>query len=453
MTQEHNNTPELESAPIRGLLFRYSLPSIAGMVVYALYNIIDSIFLGHGVGALAISGLAVAFPLMNLTFAFSILVGAGGAAVSSIRLGEKDRDGAGRVLGAVSSLSLLFGLLIGLICLLFLDGILVLFGAGPDTLPYARDFMQIFLPALPVSYLMSNLNQMMRANGYPRKAMGTLMLSVAVNLVLAPLFIFVFHWGIRGTALATVLAQSVATVWTIAHFMNRDSLLHFQRGIYVPDRALIRNVLSVGLAPSLLNACACMVVALINTGLQEHGGDMAVGAYGIVNRVLLFIILIVSGLTLGMQPIIGYNYGAGRTDRVRETLKYGILAGTAITTAGFLIAQLLPRPIAMLFTGDAQLIDYAVSGLRIAAAMFPLTGSQIVLSSFFQALGRARLATVFSISRQLLFLIPGLIVFPRYLGMTGVWISLPVADLLASLVTAWFSLVYLRKLLPAPVRK
>ncbi|WP_308771413.1 MATE family efflux transporter, partial [uncultured Bilophila sp.] len=303
---ETSATLLLRTEPIGKLLLRYSLPAIAAMVVFSLYNIIDSIFIGHGVGPLAISGLAITFPVMNLTFALVLLVGIGGASICSIRLGQQDIDGATRVLGNVLLLGLINGVTFGLLSQLVLDPVLTAFGASEHTLPYARDFMQIILYGLPVTCTMFGLNHVMRATGYPQKAMLSAVLTVGMNVILAPIFIFWLEWGIRGAAVATVLSQCVGMVWVLSHFRNPNSTVHFRRGTFRLRRKIVSSIFSIGMSPFLLNVCACLVTVLINIGLKQYGGDMAIGAFGILNRILILFVMLVMGLTQGMQPIVGY---------------------------------------------------------------------------------------------------------------------------------------------------
>ena len=416
MAAQSRNIAELENASVWRLLIQYSLPSIAGMVVYSLYNIIDSVFIGHGVGPLALSGLAVTFPIMNLTFALGTLVGIGGAAISSIRLGRKDQEGTERTLGNVLIMSLIAAVVLVVPTLLFLTEILTAFGASGQTLTYAYDFMLITLLGLPVTYVFFNLNHVMRATGYPKKAMGSSLLSVGINIILAPIFIF----------------------WLLLHFSDAASTVHFRRGIWQLRKTIITGILSIGLAPCLVNVCGSAVTVAINRQLADHGGDLAIGAYGIINRILILFAMLGIGLTQGMQPIIGYNHGAMKPARVLLTLKYGVLAGTSFTTLGFLACVFFPRGIAGLFTDDASLISLAANGLIICVLAFPLIGSQIIIGNFFQAIGKARLAIFLSLTRQMLFLLPFLLVLPRFWGQDGIWASLPLADVLSFIVTLLF---------------
>lgn len=444
--KDSNATLLLGTEPIGTLLLRYSLPAIAAMVVFSLYNVIDSIFIGHGVGSLAISGLAITFPVMNLTFALVMLVGIGGASISSIRLGQQDTEGASRVLGNVLLLGLINGVGFGVLAQFVLDPVLRAFGASPETLPYARDFMRIILLGFPVTCTMFGLNHMMRATGYPHKAMLSAVVTVGVNIVLAPLFIFWLHWGIRGAAIATVLSQFMGMLWVLHHFRDPRSNVHFQPGIYRLRWKIVRSIFSIGMAPFLLNVCACLVVVLVNTGLKEHGGDLAIGAFGIINRVIIVFVMIVMGLTQGMQPIVGYNYGAQRIGRVRQTLKYGIVAGGLITTAGFLSCQFAPAFVSRLFTTDEALIALSVEGMRLVTLVFPLVGIQIVIGNFFQSIGKAKLSIFLSLTRQLLFLAPCLIVLPRSFGLDGIWLSLPLSDVLSFMTTMAVLFVFNREM-------
>jgi putative MATE family efflux protein len=436
-----NNPHILGTESIGKLLLQYSIPAIIGMTVTSLYNIIDSIFIGHGVGAIAISGLAISFPLMNLVIAFCTLVGTGGATISSIRLGQKDLAGATEVLGTVLMLCIINSVLFGGLFLLFLDPILIFFGASATTLPYARDFMQVILWGTPISYTMISLNNVMRATGYPKKAMLSSMITVVANVILAPIFIFHFHWGIRGAALATVISQFIGMVWVLHHFMNKENYVHFQKGFHIVRIRIVKNIFSIGMAPFLMNVCACGIVIVINNILQKSGGDMAIGAYGIINRVLMLFVMIIMGLTMGMQPIVGYNYGANLQNRVTRTLKLGILSGVSINMVGFIACVFFPNTISSMFTSEQTLIHIAATGLRISVLAFPIVGSQIVISNFFQSIGQAKISIFMSLSRQLLYLLPCLLFFPQLFGTTGVWWSMVASDFLA-FVTAIFILVY-----------
>ena len=427
------------------LLLQYSIPAIIGMTVTSLYNIIDSIFIGHGVGAMAISGLAITFPLMNLVVAFCVLISAGGATISSIRLGQKDIEGATAILGNTLILCLVNACLFGGLAFIFLDDILTFFGASDATLPYARDFMQIVLLGTPVTYTMIGLNNVMRATGYPKKAMLTSMVTVVANIIIAPIFIFHFHWGIRGAAIATVLSQFIGMVWVVNHFRNPKTVVHFQKDSWKMSKRIVGSIFSIGMSPFSMNVCACVIVILINNSLQKYGGDLAIGAYGIINRLLMLYVMVVMGLTMGMQPIIGYNYGAQKIDRVKHTLRLGIWVGVLITSSGFLICELFPHFVSSIFTDHKELIDMAAVGIRICVLMFPLVGAQIVISNFFQSIGKAKISIFLSLSRQLVYLLPCLLIFPTWYGLNGIWMSMPVSDALAFITAVASLMIYIKR--------
>ena len=449
MAESTSNTPiTLGKESIGKLLVQYSVPAIIASVATSLYNIVDSIFIGQGVGPMAISGLAITFPLMNLVIAFCVFIAAGGAAISSIYLGQKDYGRATNVLSNVVKLSFIHSIVFGGLSLLFLDEILYFFGATDATIKYAREFMRIILYGTPISYVFIVLNNLMRATGYPKKAMLSALLSVLVNVVLAPIFIFVLEWGIAGAALATICSQAVSLVWHIYHFKSKSSFVHFDHNHNKFSWSIIKNVYSIGLSPFLMNVCACIVVIFINKALLETGGDngeLAVGAYGIVNRVGMLFVMIVFGITQGMQPILGYNYGANKWDRVKRTLNIGFVVGIIVTTIGLIVAELIPSQIASLFATDAILIDISTTGFRISFMFFAVIGGQIVIQNFFQSIGKPMISIFLSLTRQLLFLIPTLLIFPRIWGVKGVWTSLAISDLLAFIVAIITLFVIMRR--------
>ena len=443
---------ELGTERIRKLLVQYAVPAIVAMTAASLYNMVDSIFIGHGVGAMAISGLALTFPLMNLAAAFGSLVGVGAAALISMRLGQRDYETAQRVLGNVVVLNLIIGVSFGLLTLAFLDPILYFFGASETTIGYAREYMSIILLGNVVTHMYLGLNAVLRASGHPRKSMYATINTVIINTILDPIFIFGFGWGIRGAAIATVLAQAISLMWQFRILSNREELLHFRRGIYRLRRKIVGNIFAIGMSPFLMNLAACFIVILINKGLKHYGGDLQIGAYGIVNRLAFFFVMIVLGINQGMQPIAGYNFGARQYDRVMRVLRLTIIGATGITTAGFLMGEFVPRLAVGLFTTDAELIRLSVEGMRIVFVFFPIIGFQMVATNFFMSIGMAGKAIFLSLSRQLLFLMPGLLLLPRFFdlhtpwdGSWGVWCAMPLSDVLASIV-AFFMLTWqLRK--------
>lgn len=438
----------LGTRPIGRLLVQYSVPAVIASVVTSLYNIIDSIFIGRGVGAMAIAGLAITFPLMNLVIAFCMLIAVGGATITSIFMGQKNIARASEVINNVLTLCLVHSLIFGGLTLIFLDPILLFFGATAETLPYAREFMQVILAGTPIAYVFIGLNNLMRATGYPAKAMVSALLSVGVNIALCPVFIFVLGWGIRGAALATVCGQLAAFTWVLCHFMSKNSYIHFRRERSWLSGAIVRRIYAIGMSPFLMNVCACVVVVFLNRELLDCAGtdgNLAVGAYGIINRTTMFFVMIVFGVTQGMQPILGFNYGAGKWERVKQTLRKGIFIGVCITTAGWVVTELFPDTISGFFTVDRQLVDIARNGFRVYFICFPVVGCQIIITNFFQSIGKPKLSIFLSLTRQLLFLIPFLLILPAFFGIDGVWASMAASDFLAFVVAVITLIIMMRR--------
>ena len=426
------------------MLRQYAVPAIIAMTASSLYNMVDAIFIGHGVGPYAISGLALTFPFMNLAAAFGTLVGVGASTMASMLLGQKNYDIARKVLGNVVVLNFIIGMAFTVVALVFLDPILYFFGASDQTISYARDYMQIILAGNVITHIYLGLNSLMRSAGHPKRAMSATIMTVLLNAALDPLFIFTFDMGIRGAAVATILAQVVALILTVVWFCDKRELIHFEKGIFRLDRRIVKDSIIIGLAPFLMNFVACFVVIIINMRLKTYGGDLAIGAYGIVNRIVFVFIMIVSGLTQGMQPIAGYNFGAKQMPRVYEVLKKTMIYSTVVLTTGFLICEICPRLVISIFTDDRELMDIAVHGMRLVVAMFPLVASSMVIGNFFQSIGKPRQAIFLSLSRQLIFLIPCLWLLPIFFGIAGVWSSFIVADALASVVSMILLINFIR---------
>ncbi|MDR0865801.1 MAG: MATE family efflux transporter [Candidatus Symbiothrix sp.] len=432
---ENENAPlSLGTEKIGKLLMQYAIPAIIAMTASSLYNITDSIFIGHGVGPLALSGLAITFPLMNLAAAFGSLVGVGASTLLSIRMGQKDYETANDILGNVFVLNLIMGIGFTLIMLPFLDPILHFFGASEETLVYSRDFMVIILSGNVITHMLFGLNALLRSAGSPQKAMMATIYTVLINVILNPLFIFGFKWGIQGSAFATVISQAIVLCWQMYLFNDKNFFIHWKKGIYKLKKKIVIDSLSIGMSPFLMNAASCLIVILINRQLIRHGGDLAVGAYGIVNRVAFLFIMIVIGLNQGMQPIAGYNYGAKLYDRVTAVLKKSIFYATIIMIAGFTFVELFPHAVASIFTTEEQLVSLAVPGLRWVFAVYPLIGFQMVSSAFFQSIGKPMKSIILAMTRQVLILIPLLLIFPNHWGITGVWASMTVSDFLSVLL-------------------
>lgn len=427
------------------LLMQYAVPAIIAMTASSLYNMVDSIFIGHGVGTMAISGLALTFPLMNLAAAFGSLVGVGAATLISVKLGQKDYDTAQRVLGNVFVLNILLGVAFTVIVMAFLDPILYFFGGSDETVGYARDYMYIILLGNTITHLYLGLNAVLRSSGHPQKAMYATIATVIINTILDPVFIYGFGWGIRGAAIATIVAQIISLMWQLWIFSSKEELLHFHRGIFRLKRKIVFDSLAIGMSPFLMNMAACFIVILINQGLKKYGGDLAIGAFGIVNRLVFIIVMIVMGLNQGMQPIAGYNFGAKQYERVTKTLKLTIIYATGVTTFGFIIGMLFSDTVVGIFTSDAELIELSAKGVRIVVMFFPIIGFQMVTANFFQSIGMASKAIFLSLTRQMVVLLPCLLILPRFFGAAGVWYSMPISDLLASLIAGTMLVWQFRK--------
>lgn len=438
-------TLALGTEPVGKLLLQYALPAIIAMTASSLYNMVDSIFIGQGVGALAISGLAITFPFMNISAAFGAAIGVGASTTLSVRLGQKDYKTAQYILGNTITLNTIIGIVFGALALLFLDPILRFFGATDNTLPYARDYMIIILIGNVFTHQYFGLNAVLRAASKPKVAMYTTIFTVVLNTILDPIFIWVLDMGIQGAALATILSQLTALCWQLKIFSNKKEMLHFKRGCYQLKKDIVKNIIAIGVSPFSMNACACLIVIIINTALVRHGGDLAVGAFGISNRLVFLFFMVVMGINQGMQPIAGYNYGAQKYDRMLQVLKLAIVAGISVMTVGWLVCEIFPYPCARLFTSDEELIGIAVHGIRINVMVFPLIGYQAVVTNFFQSIGKAKVSIFLSLSRQLIYLLPCLLVLPTFMGVDGVWWSLPISDSIAFFTALVIMVRYMKK--------
>lgn len=445
MTTDRKLLTELSEKPVFSLLLQYAIPAIVAMVASSLYNIVDGIFIGQGVGAGAIMGLAITMPIMNLSAAFGAMVGVGGSTLLSVKLGEKDYNFAAKILGNVITLNCIIGIGLGAVMLLFLNPILRFFGASDYTIPYARDFMVIVLIGNVFTHLFLGLNAMLRSSGKPKKAMKATIMTVIINIALAPLFIFVLHLGIRGAALATVLSQLIVLLWQFKLFSNPNELIHLRRDTYRLERRIVTGSLSIGLSPFLINLCACLVVIIINKQLVSYGGDVAVGAYGIANRMMFFFVMVVIGINQGMQPIAGFNFGAKHYTRLNQVLKYAITIATGIWIVGFIVCVLLATPVASAFTNDEELLKEAAHALRVMNLVVPIIGFQMITIGFFQSIGKAGISIFLSLTRQLLFLVPLLLTLPNFFGLEGIWYSVPIADGTSAITAAIVLIYHMRK--------
>ena len=437
---------ELGTEKIGKLLIRYAVPAMIAMLASSLYNIVDRAFIGHGVGPMALSGLAVTFPLMNLSAALGSMVGVGSGTMISIKLGQKDHKSAQMLLGNSVTLNILIGVLFGALSILFLNPILHLFGATEATIGYSREYMLIILAGNAFTHLYLGINCILRSAGHPNKAMAATIGTVLLNTLLDYLFIMVFHWGIKGAAIATVISQVLAFIWQCVQLSDKSELIHLTKGTYRLQRDLVRNMLTIGLSPCLMNTAACFVVLLINRGLLKYGSDVAIGAYSIVNSIGFMIVMMVMGFNQAMQPIAGYNYGARQLERVLRVLYLTLFFGTCVTTLGFIIGEFFPGFCIRIFTNDPELTAIALNGMRINFLVFPLIGSQMVTGNFFQSIGMPGKSIIMSLSRQLILLIPLLIILPRYFGIDGIWYSMPVSDILSVILGFSLLIPQIRKL-------
>lgn len=438
----------LAEKPVGSLLMQYAIPAIVAMAASSVYNIIDGIFIGQGVGAEAIMGLALTGPLMSLTAAFGAMVGVGAATLMSVKLGQKDYGTAQKILGNVVIMNLTLGIVLGLLLLVFINPILRFFGASDVTLPYARNFMSIILVGNVVTHMYLGLNALLRSTNRPQKAMCATIGTVVLNCILAPIFIFVLGWGIRGAATATIMAQMIMLTWQLRLFSNKDELIHLNRSIIKLDVKIVKESLLVGLPQFLINLCACLVAAMMTRSLTTYGGDMAVGAFGICNRFILFIVMVVIGLNQGMQPIAGYNFGARRYDRVLGVLNKALIFGSVITLTGFVIGVFFPTPFVSVFAKDSpELIKMSAHALSCMVMMFPIVGIQIVSTAFFQSIGYAPKSIFLSLTRQLIFLVPAIFILPHLYAdpLEGLWHAAPVADGLASVLAITLLVLQVKK--------
>ena len=451
---------DLSKSSITKLLWYYSLPSLIGTLVGALYNIIDRIYIGQGVGALAISGLALTFPIMNLLGAFGMLVGHGAAARVSLLLGNGNTREANAILPNTLFLSLFFYLIVSSICYIFIDPILYAFGASEQTIPYAREYLQIIIPGHIFTSLSYAYTNIMRASGHPMIAMNTLIMGALLNVLLDPIFIFWFDLGIKGAAYATVLSMLISCLWIMHYFFRKDNTLSFRKltfNISQFSRQRLKDlrfsilnsqfsILSIGLSSFLLHTATSLVNVLMNHTLQNYGGDLAIGAFGIMTSFTSLIVMAIVGMAQGMQPILGYNYGAQLFYRVRETLKICIIIATIITTIGCIFAVSFPNLIARCFTSDSELLHITTNGLRIYTSTFFVVGFHIIVTNYFQSIGRAGISIFLSLSRQILLLIPFILIFPPLLNLNGAWLAQPISNIISAAIAVIILFLHLKKL-------
>ena len=442
-----DSSKQLGEESIGKLLWKFSIPAIVGMLVNALYNIIDRIFVGRGVGLLGISATTVAFPISIIIMAFGMLIGIGSAATISIKLGQKKKEEAEHILGNALTLIIIISVLVTTVGLIFEEPLLIMFGASKEVLPLAKQFVTIILIGVLLQNIGFGLNNIIRSEGNPKIAMLTMLIGAVLNTIFNPIFIFGLHLGIRGSALATIVSQSVCSIWVLSYFMGKKSLLKFRVQNLLPNKHIIKQIFAIGMSPFLMQLAASIINITFNKSLETYGGDTAIAAFGIINSVTMLVLMPIFGINQGSQPIIGYNYGAKNFDRVKKALKLAILAGTTVSTLGFILVELFPRAIISIFSSnDVELLNIGSSGIRIFLMMMPVIGFQIVSSNYFQAVGKAKISIFLSLSRQVIILLPLLLILPRFLKLTGVWVAGPTADFLSCLLTGIFLFRELRHL-------
>lgn len=431
------NSNHLQTEKISTLLLKFSIPAIVGMVVNALYNVVDRMYIGK-MGALAMTGIGLNLPFMTIIMAFGMLVGIGAAAMVSIRLGQGKVEDAEKTLGNAVSLLIIISLMMTAVGLIFKTPLLYLFGASEATIGFADDYITIILAGAIFQGVGFGVNNIIRAEGSPQIAMYTMLLGAVINIVLDPIFIFTFGMGIKGAALATIISQLASAVWVMQYFMSGKSKLKFKVKNMKLDRAIIVSMFAIGISPFSMQIAASIVTIISNNALKTTGGDIAISAMTVINAIAIFFMMPIFGINQGSQPIIGFNYGAKEYKRVKEALKLAALAATGIAVFGFALIEFFPVAMISIFNTDPELIEVTRFGMRIFLSMMPFIGFQVVSANYFQAVGKAPKAMFLSLLRQVIVLIPMLIILPKFFGLTGVWMAGPIADFTASVVTALF---------------
>jgi len=430
-----NRSQQLGEEKIGKLLLKFSIPAMIGMLVNGLYNIVDRIFVGRGVGSLALSGIAISFPITLAIMAFGMLIGLGATSVISIRLGQQKREEAERIVGNAFILLLGISLTITLLGYLFMDPLLVGLGASSEVLPYAKQYISVLLAGAVFQSIGFGMNNFIRAEGNPKIAMVTMILGAVLNTILNPIFIFGLHLGVAGSALATVISQFVTSVWVLYYFLGDRALLKLRLKNLKLEWIFVKDILAIGISPFSMQLVGSFVTVFLNKSLASYGGDLPIAAMGIITSIAMLIFMPIFGIGQGAQPILGYNYGARNYDRVKQTLKLSMIASTVVMTVGFLMVELFPVAIMTLFSTDPELIRVGANGMRLYLMMLPVIALQVTVVGYFQATGKPRKSLVLSLSRQLLFLVPMIWLLPRFLGLTGVWLAAPVSDLASALLT------------------
>lgn len=441
-----DRSKQLGEESVGKLLLKFSIPAIVGMLVSALYNIVDRIFIGNGVGALAITGVGVTFPFSTIIMAFGMLVSIGAGAIISIKLGENKKEEAEKILGNTFILISLTSILVTIFGLLYLDKLLVIFGASDSVISYARDYGFIILLGAVLNNIGFGMNNLIRAEGNPKIAMYTMLIGAVLNIILDPIFIFVFNMGVKGAAIATIISQAANSIWVLAYFTRGKSILKLKTKNFRIEKNLMIQIFAIGMSPCLMQIAASVVTIVFNKNLLYYGGDFAIGAMATINSISMIFLMPIFGINQGSQPIIGYNYGAKYFDRVKEALKLSILAATGISLLGFIMVEAFPQFLIKVFNNDPDLVKIGSHGIKIFLCMLPIIGFQIVSSNYFQAVGKPKKSIFLSLSRQVILLIPLVFILPKFFGLNGVWMAGPVSDFTSSLLTAFFLLKEIKHL-------
>lgn len=437
-----DSSQELANEKIGKLLFKFSIPAVIGLLVNAMYSVVDRIFVGRGVGSLALSGVAITFPITNVIMAIGMLVGTGAAAVISIKLGKKDKNGAEKIIGNAYTMTVILSILLSILGIIFLNPLLNLLGASPETFVYAKQFATILLAGAVLQNIGFGLNPLMRSEGAPKMAMMTMLIGAILNVMINPLLIFVFKFGVRGSAFATVISQTVCSVWILLYFTKGKSLLKLRRKNMKLKKVIVREILAIGMSPFAMQIAASIVTITFNTTLKKYGGDVAIAAFSLITSITVLILMPLIGINQGAQPIIGYNYGANNMGRVKKTLKYASIVATCISTIGFILVQLFATQIISIFnTSDTRLVSMGANGLAIFLRMFAFVGIQASISNYFQSIGKAKHSMFLSLSRQIILLIPLVLILPNFFGLNGVWIAGAVSDFTSAVIAVIFIVV------------
>lgn len=442
-----DKSKQLGELKISTLLFKFSIPAIVGMLVNALYNLVDRIYIGHGVGRLGIGATTISFPIMLIMMGFSMLIGIGANSLVSIRLGQNRKEEAEGIFGNALVLLISISFILSIIGLVALVPLLKLLSASDEILPYAKDYLQIILIGGVFQSIGMGMNNFIRSEGKPKMAMFTMLIGALINMILDPIFIFVFNWGMRGAALATIISQAVSAIWVLAYFLGGKSLFKISKKHLKLKPVYIGSIVALGAAPFAMQIAASILNVIMNSNLLAYGGDVAISGMGIVNSIVTVMIMPIFGINQGVQPIIGYNYGAKRYDRVKEAYKLAVIFATVIVLIGWIVTRMLPKQLVYLFNNeDTELITFSVFAVKRFLMFLPIIGFQIISSNYFQAIGKPLHSALLGLSRQVLVLIPALIILPKFFGLEGVLSAGPLSDIVSSVITGIFIFIELRRL-------